>query len=118
MKPPATTNPIVIIVEDVAVIAVLGPIYLGMELVRSLFRHKAKLILFALITIGIQGCAPELAATRSRRLGCGEACARAADQRGRRATLSRVDGEDCICGFDDGSATLTCRRPAFDGSCS
>ncbi len=74
---------------------------------------KGLVLLFLLI-----GCGHEFNLERSRQLGCNEACERAAVDRGLNANVAYVDGDNnCACEFDDGSSTLTCRRPIIGGGC-
>lgn len=40
MKPPATTNPILVIAADVAAIAVIGPQYIALSAVLWLLRRR------------------------------------------------------------------------------
>lgn len=74
-----------------------------------------RLVVFALL---LAGCGHAFTLERARQLGCNEACARVAGDRGLNATSAYVDGESsCACEFDDGSTTLTCRRPMIGGGC-
>lgn len=54
----------------------------------------------------------------ARQLGCNEACARYAAERGQPvASAWPLEPGECACRMDDDSINVTCERPRDDGSC-